>query len=80
MKTRFDHRLHYSENVVNLCSSLAKLQCSGIMIGEDIVATIILADAEAAFKEKWGHKIANSLDTIRATYTHNHVHNATFVR
>lgn len=80
LQWRFDHRRHYSENVVNLRAALAKLKRSGVEIGEDVVATIILADAETASKERWGREIANALDTIRGVYAHNHVHNATSVR
>ena len=40
-----------------------------------MVATIVLAEAETAAREDWGHKFATSMTKLRCQYAYNHVNN-----
>lgn len=80
LNTPFDNQRHYMENVVVLRANLAKLKSSGITVGEDIITTIIIADAEAVEVHSWGREISTTLDRIRDKFAHNHVHDAASVK
>ena len=48
---RFDLRLYFQANVSTLRAKLSKLASAGITVGDDIIANIVLAEAEAAARE-----------------------------
>ena len=50
---KFDHRLQFSENLRNLRGELAKLEPHSIIIGHDVIALIVLAEAEEAMNATW---------------------------
>ena len=81
------HRLQFSENLRKLRGELAKLEPHGITIGHDVIAFIVLAEAEeamnatrgreiASMNATWGRKITSAMDVIRGMYGASHRHTA----
>jgi hypothetical protein len=75
----FNFQRHFSANAVELRTKIAKLLPFGIELQEDIIAAIILAEAETAALKSWGREISTAMDEIRKQYGYNFRHNATSV-
>ena len=51
----------------------------GIIIHEDIIANIVLAEAAKAAHEEWGREIGTAMNKIRLLYGYDYSHDATSV-
>ena len=73
---QFDFRKKCSANVELLRSKAAKMATFGIKITEPIIASVIIANVDAAAQEEYGVDFRQSLQAIRRQYNYNHVHDA----
>ena len=71
---RFNFRQRISDNVAVLRAKAAKLSAYGIILPNPILATIIMAEADAAGQEKWGREIETEVAKLRLKYPFSHVH------
>ena len=79
LATKFNFQQSFADNVTVLRARIARLAAYGIAINEDVVATIILAEADEAAREPWGREIETAADKIRLRFGYDHVHDATSV-
>ena len=73
---QFDFRKKCSANVELLRLKAAKMATFGIQITEPIIASVIIANVDAAAQEEYGVDFRQSLQSIRRQYDYNHVHDA----
>ena len=76
---RFNFRQRFSDNVAVLRTKNARIATYGIIIHEDMIANIVLAEADQAAHKEWGREIGTAMDEIRLLYRYDYSHDATSV-
>ena len=76
LATKFNFQQRFLDNVAVLRAQIARLPAYGITINEDVVAAIILAEADKAARKLWGREIETAADKIRLRYGYDHAHDA----
>ena len=74
---RFNFRQRFSDNVAVLRAKNARIAAYGIIVHDDMIANIVLAEADEAAREEWGREIGTAMDKIRLQYGYDHPHDAT---
>ena len=77
--TEFDFRKLFAHNAAGLRTSAAKLSSYGILLSDNTLAAIILAEADQAAREPFGREIESAMDHIRALYAYDFAHDAASV-
>ena len=77
LSTPFNFRQRISNNVAVLRAKNARIAAYGIIVHDDMIANIVLAEADEAAREEWGREIGTAMDKIRLRYGYDHPHDAT---
>ena len=75
--TTFDFRLKMNSNVEKLKAKVAKAKGYGIVVGDDVICMIVLANAEWAARQSWDTgEFKDAKRVLRSKYSASHVHDA----
>ena len=73
---RFNLRQRFSDNVAVLRAKNARIAAYGIVVHDDMIANVVLAEADEAAREEWGREIGTAMDKIRLLYGYDFAHDA----
>ncbi len=80
VKTQFDFRQKMATCVEQIRTCAAKIGSYGIVVGEDIIALVIMANLEWASAQTWGNEHRISLQAIRRKYPYDTAHDKNTTR